>query len=97
MKVLIGNTFDSTMQTLDRLKKIDKHHSKTSTEGITFRETGVENHHLKCQALKKGYLLYYNNVLFKNGLITEQERNQMILEIDHYYPIERVMQNSAEK
>ena len=46
-------------------------------------EKETRNQQLKRQALEKGYLLYYNKVLFEKGLITEQERNRMIHKINH--------------
>ena len=46
-------------------------------------EKEASRQRLKQQAVEKAYLLYYNNVLFEKGLITEQERNQMIHQISH--------------
>ena len=45
-------------------------------------EKEASRQRLKQQALKKAYLLYYNKVLFEKGLITEQERNRMIHQIN---------------
>ena len=46
-------------------------------------EKEASNQRLKQQAIEKAYLLYYNKVLFEKGMISEQERNQMILQINH--------------
>ena len=46
-------------------------------------EQEASRQRLKRQAVEKAYLLYYNRVLFEKGLITEQERNQMIHLINH--------------
>ena len=46
-------------------------------------EKEASRQRLKQQAVEKAYLLYYNKVLFEKGLITEQERNQMIHLINH--------------
>ena len=51
-------------------------------EAIVQSEKETRNQQLKRQALEKGYLLYYNKVLFERGLITEQERNRMIHKIN---------------
>ena len=45
-------------------------------------EKEASNQRLKQQAIEKAYLLYYNKVLFEKGLISEQERNQMIHQIN---------------
>ena len=52
-------------------------------EGAVRSEKEASNQRLKQQAIEKAYLLYYNKVLFEKGLISEQERNQMILQINH--------------
>ena len=52
-------------------------------EGAVRSEKEASNQRLKQQAVEKAYLLYYNKVLFEKGLITEQERNQMIHLINH--------------
>ena len=45
-------------------------------------EQEASHQRLKQQAIEKAYLLYYNKVLFEKGLITEQERNRMIHQIN---------------
>ena len=45
-------------------------------------EKEASRQRLKQQAIEKAYLLYYNKVLFEKGLITEQERNRMIHQIN---------------
>ena len=45
-------------------------------------EQEASRQRLKRQAVEKAYLLYYNQVLFEKGLITEQERNRMIHRIN---------------
>ena len=45
-------------------------------------EQEASRQRLKRQAVEKAYLLYYNQVLFEKGLITEQERNRMIHQIN---------------
>ena len=52
-------------------------------EGTVRSEKEASNQRLKQQAIEKAYLLYYNKVLFEKGLISEQERNQMIHQINH--------------
>lgn len=52
-------------------------------EGAVRSEKEASNQRLKQQAVEKAYLLYYNKVLFEKGLISEQERNRMILKINH--------------
>ena len=52
-------------------------------EGTVRSEKEASNQRLKQQAVEKAYLLYYNKVLFEKGMITEQERNQMIHLINH--------------
>ncbi len=52
-------------------------------EGAVRSEKEASNQRLKQQAIEKSYLLYYNKVLFEKGLISEQERNQMIHQINH--------------
>ena len=52
-------------------------------EGAVGSEKEASNQRLKQQAIEKAFLLYYNKVLFEKGLITEQERNQMIHLINH--------------
>ena len=52
-------------------------------EGAVRSEKEASNQRLKQQAIEKAYLLYYNKVLFEKGLISEQERNQMIHQINH--------------
>ena len=46
-------------------------------------EKEASRQRLKQQAVEKAYLLYYNKKKKKKGLITEQERNQMIHLINH--------------
>ena len=46
-------------------------------------EKEASTQRLKQQAIEKAYLLYYNKVLFEKGMISEQERNRMILQINH--------------
>ena len=46
-------------------------------------EKEASNQRLKQQAIEKAYLLYYNKVLFEQGIISEDQRNQMILKINH--------------
>ena len=46
-------------------------------------EKEASNQRLKRQAIEKAYLLYYNKVLFEKGMISEDDRNQMILQINH--------------
>ncbi len=52
-------------------------------EGAVRSEKEASNQRLKQQAIEKAYLLYYNKVLFEKGLISEDDRNQMILKINH--------------
>lgn len=51
-------------------------------EGAVRSEQEASRQRLKRQAVEKAYLLYYNQVLFEKGLITEQERNRMIHRIN---------------
>ena len=51
-------------------------------EGAVRSEQEASRQRLKRQAVEKAYLLYYNQVLFEKGLITEQERNRMIHQIN---------------
>ena len=51
-------------------------------KGAVRSEQEASHQRLKQQAIEKAYLLYYNKVLFEKGLITEQERNRMIHQIN---------------
>ena len=46
-------------------------------------EQEASRQRMKQRAIHTAYLLYYNKLLYEKGLITEQERNRMIHQINH--------------
>jgi len=64
------------------VKKESYYGKNRKAEGVMRSEKEASRQRLKQQALEKAYLLYYNKVLFEKGLITEQERNRMIHQIN---------------
>lgn len=80
----VASTNTAQIQPPHKPEKKESYYEKIrSVEGAVRSEKEASRQRLKQQAVEKAYLLYYNNVLFEKGLITEQERNQMIHQINH--------------